>query len=67
MPKMRDVIPCPEALSISTRSLLEDTNAISIPEKKAENSRTMMQLMIIIVMGEGLWVRGETTSNVLVC
>ena len=45
-------------LSNSALSLLEETKAISIPEKKAENRRMIMISIIVNVMIVGfLWVR----------
>lgn len=34
-------------LSISNRSLLDETNAISMPEKKAENNNEIMIMTIV--------------------
>ena len=50
------------ALSISTRSLLLETKAISMPEKKAENSNTMMQLTISIMEMMGYY-EGEILAG----
>lgn len=46
----------PELLrSSSTLSLSDEMNAISIPEKKAENIRTIVISMMIIVIVIGVW------------
>ena len=41
--------------SSSTRSLLEETNAISIPEKKAESNSMMMISIMVSVMADWVW------------
>ena len=43
---MREVMLC-SLLSISNRSLLEDTNAISIPEKNAEKAEVLCLRSIV--------------------